>query len=84
MKNLLIALAMTAASSFFSSPALAPAQVPATTPPAQALKSCFGRLHFVSVNDSLIYCSQAGTVFQDANDVFNRGLLKTRFLSSNF
>jgi hypothetical protein len=80
MKKLLITFAVLAATSILC----APAQAPTSATPSIALKSCFGRLHLVSVADSLLYCSQTGTIFQDASDLYNRGLLKTVLVSQNF
>jgi hypothetical protein len=80
MKKLLYSFALVAVSSILCAPAHAPSMAPSTV----ALKSCFGKLHLVSVADSLLYCSQTGTILQDASDLTNHGLLKTVLISRNY
>ena len=60
---------------------------PSTAAPhagTQALRTCFGKPFHITIGNSLIYCDQAGTLFQDANDLDTHGFVKTQLLSANF
>jgi len=50
----------------------------------QAFRTCLGKPFFVTIGNSLIYCDQAGTFFQDANDLDTHGFIKTQLLGANF
>ncbi len=80
MKNLLITVTAVTLLSIVAMPANAPTEGASY----EALKSCFGRPPLVSVAQSMIYCSQSGTIYQDSNDLDSRGLLKIQLLSSTF
>jgi uncharacterized protein (UPF0276 family) len=69
MKHLIYALTLILTLSFLSSSAYAPTEYASY----EALRGCLKKIRLMSLSETLIYCSQTGTLYHNMNELNGRG-----------